>query len=87
MESDSKQATIKSVARKEGDSGSTEVQVALLTGRINSLTQHLRVHAKDFHSRQGLFKMVGHRRRLLRYLAREDIGVYRALLDKLGLRR
>ena len=87
MDSQVKQEIVKGHALKEGDTGSPEVQVALLTGRINELTEHLRSHQKDFHSRQGLFKLVGQRRRLLRYLAREDINRYRTLLDKLGLRR
>jgi len=70
----------------EADTGSTEVQVALLTERINELTEHLRIHAKDHHSRRGLLMMVGKRRRLLRYLERKDLDRYRALVSELGLR-
>ena len=69
------------------DTGSTEVQVALLTTRINELTEHLRIHKHDHHSRRGLLKMVGRRRRLLQYLQREDIERYRAIVKELGLRR
>jgi len=68
------------------DTGSTRVQVALLTERINSLTDHFRTHPKDHHSRQGLLKMVGTRRRLLTYLRRSDLESYRALIEQLGLR-
>jgi small subunit ribosomal protein S15 len=74
-------------ARSTGDSGSPEVQVALLSRRISELTEHLRTHPKDHHSRRGLLRMVGRRRRLLGYLRREDIERYRALIAKLGLRR
>jgi small subunit ribosomal protein S15 len=69
------------------DTGSTEVQVALLTARINDLTEHLREHRKDHHSRRGLLMLVGKRRRLLQYLQRSDIDRYRALIQELGLRR
>ncbi len=69
------------------DTGSTEVQVALLTARINELTEHLREHKRDHHSRRGLLMLVGKRRRLLKYLARTDIDRYRALIAELGLRR
>jgi small subunit ribosomal protein S15 len=72
--------------RHEGDTGSPEVQVALLTERINQLTEHLRIHAKDHHSRRGLYKMVGQRRRLLNYLRGKDIERYRALTERLGIR-
>jgi len=71
----------------EQDTGSVEVRIALLTRRINDLAEHLKAHKHDFHSRNGLLKMVGQRRRLLDYLAREDVGRYRTLLTKLGLRR
>jgi len=71
----------------EGDTGSPEVQIALLTARINQLTDHLKTHKKDFHSRRGLLMMVGHRRRLLNYLSNKDINRYRAVVNKLGLRR
>ena len=73
--------------RSEQDTGSPEVQVALLTARINHLTEHLKVHKKDFHSRRGLLKLVGQRRGLLDYIMREDVLKYRALLADLGLRR
>lgn len=71
----------------EGDTGSPEVQIALLTARINQLTEHLKTHKKDFHSRRGLLMMVGHRRRLLNYLSNKEINRYRAVVSKLGLRR
>jgi len=74
-------------AKHEGDTGSPEVQVALLTARINELTEHLRDHKKDHHSRRGLLKLVGQRRRLLNYLRRRDIARYRELVAELGLRR
>ncbi len=73
--------------RDGADTGSTEVQVALLTARINELTEHLRTHSKDHHSRRGLLMLVGRRRRLLRYLERTDLERYRALVSELGLRR
>lgn len=73
--------------QKEGDTGSPEVQVALLTERINYLTEHFKVHPKDHHSRRGLLKMVGQRRRLLKYLQTVDHDRYRSLIGKLGLRR
>jgi small subunit ribosomal protein S15 len=69
------------------DTGSPEVQVAMLTERINQLTEHLRSHPKDFHSRRGLLMMVGKRRRLLQYISRESMERYRSLIEKLGLRR
>jgi small subunit ribosomal protein S15 len=71
----------------EGDTGSPEVQVALLTARITELTEHLRSHNKDFHSRRGLLMMVGQRRRLLNYLSNKDINRYRTLIARLGIRR
>ena len=74
-------------ATGEGDTGSPEVQVALLTKRISDLTEHLKVHKHDHHSRRGLLLLVGRRRRLLQYLAKKDIARYRALIEKLGLRR
>jgi small subunit ribosomal protein S15 len=73
--------------RDSADTGSTEVQVALLTARINELTEHLRTHSKDHHSRRGLLMLVGQRRRLLRYLERRDLDRYRSLVADLGLRR
>ncbi|HVM14003.1 MAG TPA: 30S ribosomal protein S15 [Egibacteraceae bacterium] len=74
-------------ATSEGDTGSPEVQVALLTARINHLTEHLKVHKKDHHSRRGLLQLVGRRRRLLNYLQRNDVERYRSLIQRLGLRR
>lgn len=71
----------------DGDTGSPEVQVAILTRRINDLTEHLKIHKKDHHSRRGLLKMVGHRRNLLAYLKNKDIERYRALIAKLGIRK
>jgi len=71
----------------ENDTGSPEVQVALLTRRINNLTEHLKIHKKDFHSRRGLLKMVGHRRALLNYLRERNFERYRMLIEKLGLRK
>jgi small subunit ribosomal protein S15 len=82
-----KQELIGKFGRSEGDTGSADVQVALLTERINELTQHLREHGKDHHSRRGLLMMVGRRRRLLRYLERSDVERYRQLVAELGLRR
>lgn len=74
-------------AKKDGDTGSPEVQIALLTARINELNAHLKEHKKDHHSRRGLLKMVGHRRNLLKYLQNKDIIAYRDLIGKLGLRK
>ena len=74
-------------AARPGDTGSPEVQVAILSRRISELTEHLKTHPKDHHSRRGLLRMVGRRRRLLEYLRREDIERYRGLIAKLGLRR
>ena len=82
-----KTAIIKEYATHEGDTGSPEVQVAVLTRRINDLTAHLKTHKKDHHSNRGLLKMVGQRRNLLNYLARVDIERYRALVARLGLRK
>lgn len=82
-----KQSIIEKFAQADGDTGSPEVQVALLTARIEHLTQHLRTHAKDHHSRRGLLKLVGQRKRLLGYLRSNDIDRYRALITELGLRR
>ena len=76
-----------SFATHEGDTGSPEVQIALLTTRINELTDHLRTHAKDHHSRRGLLKLVGRRRRMLDYLQRNNLEAYRGLIKELGLRR
>ncbi|HHW94684.1 MAG TPA: 30S ribosomal protein S15 [Mogibacterium sp.] len=82
-----KQEIIKEYARTEGDTGSPEVQVAILTYRINHLNEHLKVNQKDFHSRRGLLKMVGQRRNLLKYLRETDIERYRELISRLGLRK
>ena len=71
----------------EGDTGSPEVQIAILTNRINTLSEHLRAHKKDHHSRRGLYKLIGQRRGLLNYLQKKDINRYRALIERLGLRR
>lgn len=81
-----KQAIIKEYATHEGDTGSPEVQIAVLTTRINELTEHLKVHKKDHHSRRGLLKMVGHRRNLLVYLYNKDVERYRSLVKRLGIR-
>ena len=81
-----KAATVQQYKVHETDTGSTKVQIALLTGRINYLTGHFRTHQKDFHGRRGLLKMVGRRRRLLDYLKRTDVTGYRQLIDELGLR-
>lgn len=78
---------IKEYGRKEGDTGSPEVQVAILTERISELTEHLKANPKDHHSRRGLLMMVGHRRGLLEYLKKTDLEGYRALIEKLGLRK
>lgn len=78
---------IKDYARFEGDTGSVEVQVAILTEQINRLTDHLKEHKKDFHSNRGLMKMVGRRRNLLNYLRKNDVNRYRDLVQRLGLRK
>jgi small subunit ribosomal protein S15 len=82
-----KQEIISDNARADADTGSPEVQIALLTQRITELTEHLKTHKGDHHSRRGLLRMVGRRKRLLAYLQREDVDRYRALIGKLGLRR
>ena len=84
---ETKEQIIKDYARTEGDTGSPEVQVAILTYRIKELTEHLKVHHKDNHSRRGLLKMVGKRRGLLDYLKEKDIARYRAIVEALGLRK
>ncbi len=84
---ENKEEIIQEHRTHEGDTGSPEVQVAILTRRINHLTDHVRTHKHDFHSRRGLLQMVGKRRRLLKYLQKKDIERYRALIGKLGLRR
>lgn len=82
-----KQEIVSTFGSSAADTGSTRVQVALLTEQINALTEHLRTHAHDFHSRRGLLKLVGRRRRFLNYLQREDLDGYRSLVRELGLRR
>ena len=82
-----KTAIMKEYARCEGDTGSPEVQIAVLSARIKELTEHLKEHPKDNHSRRGMFKMVGQRRGLLNYLKDKDIERYRALIEKLGIRK
>jgi len=72
---------------RDGDTGSTEVQIALLTERINEITAHLKANPHDFHSQRGLFKLIGHRRRLLAYLSKRNLKSYQTLIDKLGLRK
>lgn len=87
LSTDEKRQIISEHARSDGDTGSAEVQIAVLTQRIAELTEHLKQHKQDHHSRRGLLKMVGRRRRLLEYLKRSDIERYRAIIAKLGLRR
>ena len=84
---ENKDAIIQEYATHEGDTGSAEVQVAVLTARIQHLTEHMREHKHDFHSRRGLLKLVGRRRRLLKYLQKKDVERYRTLIGRLGLRR
>ena len=87
MTKEVKNQIIKDYATHEGDTGSPEVQIALLTNRINELTEHLKVNKNDHHSRRGLLKMVGHRRNLLAYLQKNDIERYRAIIARLGIRK
>ena len=87
MTKERKQEVINNVKRDENDTGSSEVQIALLTERINELTEHLKVHKKDNHSRRGLLMMVGKRRNLLNYLAKKDLAKYREIVEKLNLRK
>lgn len=87
MNKEVKQEIIKEHARHEGDTGSPEVQIAILTYEINHLNEHLKTHKHDFHSQRGLFKKIGHRRNLLKYLRNEDVQRYQELIAKLGLRR
>ena len=87
MTAETKKQIMETYATHEGDTGSPEVQIAVLTNRINELTAHLKVHKKDHHSRRGLLKMVGHRRNLLAYLQKKDIARYRAIIEKLGIRK
>jgi small subunit ribosomal protein S15 len=87
MEKQKKTEIIEKYAMHEGDTGSPEVQVAVLTTRINDLNEHLKIHKKDFHSRRGLLKMVGQRRGLLNYLKKKDIERYRTIIASLNLRK
>ncbi len=87
MLKEEKQEIIEKYAVHEGDTGSPEVQIAILTHRIAALTEHLKQNHKDFHSRRGMLKMVGHRRNLLNYLQKKDIERYRAIIEKLGIRK
>ena len=87
IQKEKKTQVIAEYATHEGDTGSPEVQVAILTARINELTEHLRTHIHDNHSRRGLYKMIGKRRKLLDYLANKDVERYRALIAKLGIRK
>jgi small subunit ribosomal protein S15 len=87
MQKEEKTTIIVEYSTHEGDTGSPEVQIALLSARINQLTEHLKIHKKDHHSRRGLLMMVGQRRRLLNYLSKKDIERYRSVVARLGLRR
>lgn len=87
MLKDEKNAIIEEYKTHEGDTGSPEVQIALLTKRINDLTEHLKTNKNDHHSRRGLLKMVGHRRNLLSYLMKKDVERYRAIINRLGIRK
>jgi len=84
---ESRARTVSQYQRAKGDTGSSEVQIALLTERINMLTDHFKMHVKDFHSRRGLLKMVSQRRGLLDYLKRSNVEAYRSLIERLGLRK
>jgi len=87
LDKEKKTQIIETYQAREGDTGSTEVQVALLTARIQQLTRHMSEHRHDYHTQRGLLKLVGQRRRLLSYLSREDVGRYNSLIKKLGLRK
>jgi small subunit ribosomal protein S15 len=87
LDTATKNAIIAEYATVDGDTGSPEVQIALLTRRINDLTEHLKLHKHDHHSRRGLLLLVGQRRRLLKYLTKKDINRYRAIIERLGIRR
>ena len=87
MEQEKKQAIVNNFGARKGDTGSTEIQVALLTERINQLTGHMAANRHDYHTQRGLLKLVGRRKRLLAYLNKNDIGRYRSLITKLGLRK
>jgi small subunit ribosomal protein S15 len=86
LDKDQKKQVIAKFKKHDGDSGSPEVQIALLTQRINTLSDHFKLHARDHHSRRGLLKMVGQRKRLLNYLKKKDLDGYRALIKELGIR-
>ena len=86
LSKEQKKEIIDRFKRFDGDTGSPEVQIAILTARIKHLTEHLKIHRKDYHSRLGMFKMIGKRRRLLRYLYDQDYDRYKALIEKLGIR-
>lgn len=87
LATEKKQEVIRSFMLHDTDTGSPEVQIAIMTERINYLTEHFKVHKKDHHSRRGLLKIVGQRRRLLDYLKKKDVNRYKALIEKLGIRR
>jgi small subunit ribosomal protein S15 len=87
LDKEKKMETISKYQLREGDTGSTEVQVALLTERIKQLTNHMTANRHDYHTQRGLLKLVGHRRRLLNYLNKEDVGRYKKLIKNLGLRK
>ena len=87
LATEKKQEIIRKYEIHEGDTGSPEVQIALLSENINSLSSHFKTHKFDHHSRRGLLKMVGHRRRLLEYVKKKDVGRYKSIIEKLGLRR
>ncbi len=87
MEKEKKEEVISNYRKREGDTGSTEVQVALLTERIKQLTNHMMANRHDYHTQRGLLKLVGKRRRLLNYLSKEDVGRYNKLIKQLGLRK
>jgi len=87
LSKEKKTEIIKAYQIKEGDTGSPEVQIAILTHEINQLNGHLQTHIHDFHSRRGLYKMIGNRRRLLKYLRNQDVNRYQTLIQRLGLRR
>jgi small subunit ribosomal protein S15 len=87
LDKEKKTEIISKFGLSEGDTGSTEVQIALLTERINQLTEHMMANRHDYHTQRGLLKLVGQRRRLLAYLSREDVGRYRSLIARLGLRK
>lgn len=87
LSKEAKQTIVEDYRIKEGDTGSPEVQIAILTKEIGELNEHLKVHLHDFHSRRGLLKKVGHRRNLLKYLAKQDVQRYKTLIQRLGIRR